>query len=240
MYIWTLPIAAVVAVVVDEDPLVTDRPDFTESAIVVPLGRTQWESGFTLLRAKGIRAASGPEILVRSGVAKNWEIRVGAPDRVSTREDGERQSGWSDPSIGFKRQFGPTDEGVDVAIIVASSLPTGTSGFGAKRAEPEMRLCASKAVSDRDALSGMLAAFWPAEGPQAWQATLSLGRDLGNGWGFFLEGASDWARHASSVHTLHAGFTFRRTPNEQWDVHFGGSPNGQRERFFAAGYSVRR
>ena len=48
--------------------LVTDRPDFTESGIVVPVGSLQFEAGFTWESNAGdVRSFSGPELLVRWG-----------------------------------------------------------------------------------------------------------------------------------------------------------------------------
>ena len=37
----------------DIGPLVTDRPDFTESAVGVPIGRVQIEAGYTWTRKGG-------------------------------------------------------------------------------------------------------------------------------------------------------------------------------------------
>jgi hypothetical protein len=61
--------------------MVTDRPDFTESASVVPRGRVQLEAGYTYARDEdaGVLAAhSYPEALARIGVVDDrLELRLG-------------------------------------------------------------------------------------------------------------------------------------------------------------------
>src|SRR5437870_3062683 len=64
----------------EEPELVTDRPDFTESSLVVPRGRLQIEGGFSYTRGNsGERAWNLPEMLLRLGVASRWELRLEAP-----------------------------------------------------------------------------------------------------------------------------------------------------------------
>ncbi len=46
---WVVALAGI-GIVASEDPIVTDRPDFTESGLVVGKGRTQVESGLTFER----------------------------------------------------------------------------------------------------------------------------------------------------------------------------------------------
>ncbi len=63
-----VPALAVAQGVAPTPELVTDRPDFTESAVVVPLGSLQAEAGATLDRASdGVRTLAGPELLLRWG-----------------------------------------------------------------------------------------------------------------------------------------------------------------------------
>ncbi|MGH7563856.1 MAG: hypothetical protein ACREK5_05485, partial [Gemmatimonadota bacterium] len=54
-------------------PLVTDRPDFTESALTVPRGDPQLESGYTLTRADDADEHALGEVLLRIGVAGRLE-----------------------------------------------------------------------------------------------------------------------------------------------------------------------
>ncbi|MCZ6506947.1 MAG: hypothetical protein O7A04_02700, partial [Acidobacteria bacterium] len=66
--------------------LITDRPDFTESAVVVPAGSIQIEGGLTWVDDGGSQGTlSGPEILLRWGLGDRFELRIGLPDYVEPR-----------------------------------------------------------------------------------------------------------------------------------------------------------
>lgn len=117
-----------------QTPLVTDRPDFTESAVVVPRGRTQIEMGLSATRAGAETdgEVSGPEALVRAGVVRGVEVRVGLPDYVGVgRDDG----GFGDPSLGVKIEVGRLGAW-DVATILETSVPLGERPFGDAPASP--------------------------------------------------------------------------------------------------------
>lgn len=50
--------------------LVTDRPDFTESAVVAPIGSPQIEAGITWIDTDLVDELSGAEVVVRWTVAR--------------------------------------------------------------------------------------------------------------------------------------------------------------------------
>ena len=60
--------------------IVTDRPDITESSIVVPKGSLQAESGLTLTSDHGWRTVDLSETLLRLGVESRTELRLVVPD----------------------------------------------------------------------------------------------------------------------------------------------------------------
>lgn len=113
----------------EAEPVVTDRPDFTESAVVVPMGVLQIESGSTYEQGSGVKIFSGPELLLRYGFTERWEWRLGLPDYAHQSGGGWRINGTGDTYIGFKYQAGPTRTGLDISIIPAMTVPTGDSGF---------------------------------------------------------------------------------------------------------------
>ncbi len=238
-YIWVLALPAWLFPEADE-PIATDRPDFTESASTVPLGRWQLESGGTFERGTRGRSSSGPEMLLRYGHASEWELRIGAPSFSSIRDGSTRSQGWGDVSVGVKRSFRPGANGVNAAVILATFLPTGEGEFGANRAEPEAKFCVAKDLDARTTLSGMAAIAWPADGPPVWQGTLSLGSALSEHSGIFVEYAGSFVRRAAPEHVWHAGYVFQGSRDDQWDVHFGAAFQSAPRRFFGIGYAVRR
>jgi hypothetical protein len=93
------------------EPLVTDRPDFTEASSTVGLGVVQLEAGYTYsYDADNLTSAVGhsyPETLLRIGVLAEWlEARVGwnyASGTATVFNEGrETVSGAEDLYLGFK------------------------------------------------------------------------------------------------------------------------------------------
>jgi len=151
-----------------DEPLVTDRPDFTESALTVPVGRVQVEAGFTLTRDGDENEYTLPETLLRLGVAERWEIRLELPS-VAFLENGADEEGLTDMSVGFKWQF-VEQEGnrPDVALLGSLTLPTGDDSFGEEGVRPGAILAAgwdlSESVGEGWSL-GVNAGFVEADNP---------------------------------------------------------------------------
>jgi len=101
-----------------DEPLITDRPDFTESTDAVPRGHLQLEAGYTFTydreKLDRTRDHTSPEILLRIGLVDRLELRLGwagyswTETRFETEsEDGDRiireewSQGANDAIIGF-------------------------------------------------------------------------------------------------------------------------------------------
>lgn len=234
-----IPIAIFQAI----SPIVTDRPDFTESPVVVPVGSTQIEAGVTHTSARPDTVTSGPELLIRHSMGEKVEVRFGLPDYNIMGFGGQTTRGWSDLVLGAKFQLGPTPSGTDVAVILESSLPTSTNGFGSEVWEPEFKLCASRDLCPGTGLSAMLAAAFIDNGSNrvaSWQATLSLGHELSPNTGIFLEYATSFMLGSKTQHFAHTGFVFQPCATSQWDIHFGFDLSNPRSNaFIGLGYAVR-
>lgn len=107
-------------------PLVTDRPDFTESASVVPA--LQVEAGYTLTGRGGLRDHELGELLVRLPLHQRAELRVGLGSWQWSAAPGPESSGFGDGFLGTKLLL--LDGGAGgllpgTALIVGSSVPTG-------------------------------------------------------------------------------------------------------------------
>ena len=64
--------------------IVTDRPDVTEAATVVPRGSLQFENGFTWTREAGKSSIDLSQTLMRYGLTPRWELRLEVPDFLIT------------------------------------------------------------------------------------------------------------------------------------------------------------
>jgi hypothetical protein len=115
------------AQIAGDTEIATDRPDITESAIVVPTASLQAENGAAWT---GGRHATGFDIcqsLLRLGVGDGAELRLALPSRFE---------GFS---LGLKRQLGPV-HGFDIALIMAVSLPVGSTAQTSHRVDPFLKI----------------------------------------------------------------------------------------------------
>ena len=123
----------------DESEINTDRPDFTESSAAVGKGVIQLEGGFTSgsdheagVETNDIRF---PQILVRIGLSKRFELRLGGDGFITddVRPDGQsdqRTSGFGAISVAGKYVLRDSDEGLSLAVIPILSIPSGSDAFG--------------------------------------------------------------------------------------------------------------
>jgi hypothetical protein len=224
--------------------LVTDRPDFTESSVVVPRASLQLESGLTWERAgDGARTLGGPELLLRYGVGRRTELRLGLPGYFHVRGGGGPAAGFGDTYLGVKYQPGPTRPGLDLAIIPALSLPTGSRQLSSRAVDPEVKLTWARELAQAWSVSGMFAFFWPTEDGRrnfTWMPTVSLGHELGGRWEAFLEYAGELPRRGGNRHVLHHGYAYALSPTSQADLHLGiGLSPAAPDFFLGAGFAIR-
>jgi hypothetical protein len=93
--IGVLSVIGLAAVGSAKEPLVTDRPDFTESSSSVGSGVLQLESGITFLDLQsGTEVTTVGEILARWGVAEKFELRFVLPTYSRTSGAAGGESGF--------------------------------------------------------------------------------------------------------------------------------------------------
>lgn len=225
-------------------PFETDRPDFTESSLTVPKGMLQVESGATLMHPeRGIDSFSGPELLMRIGVADRFEVRLGFPNYVWQRAAGERTEGFDDTYLGAKIQLGPLPCGTGLALIPGIFLPTGKSGLRREAAEPNLQVVWSRDLGGGRRLAGMVQiASEKVDGRRQTPVmhTVALALPIGERFGAFLEHVLEVRRGVHPVQIAHGGFTYAPSETTQWDFHVGvGLTRVAPDLFLGLGYSVR-
>jgi Putative MetA-pathway of phenol degradation len=229
----------------EEPELLTDRPDFTETSFVVPLRRLQVEGGFTYADgADGERVLNAPELLLRYGLAPRTELRLGLPDYVRVRGNGQRVGQFGDTYLGVKQQLGPPGARYGLALIPAVILPTGGRAVTSDHVDPEIVLAWARDLSKAWSVGGILGYAWPTEEGRrndTFIPTVSFGRSLSDRWGTFFEWAAEFPKRGGDVQLLHHGYTYALRSNSQLDVHFGvGLTRAAPDFFIGAGYAFRR
>ena len=224
----------------ERPPLITDRPDFTESGISVPRGSVQIEGGLTWERFKGeLDTVSGPETLVRYGIGERLELRVGLPNLIANGD----ASGAGDSSLGAKLEFGSRDDAWDLAGILTVSIPTGDKAYSSDGIDPSMIIAAGIDLSESWSFGTQISAGYPSERDQRafeWGGTLVLGRSLTDRSGAFFEIAAVVPETGTAAISFHTGFVVLLSTDVQFDVHGGtGLSDTAPDVFIGAGLAAR-
>lgn len=241
------------------DDIITDRPDQTESAVTVPKGFFQIETGgmyeseyinhSTSLLAPSfrIKTISAPSVLVRYGLLKNIELRLGA-EYINQSTDlsvgaDEKQSGLSPLTFGTKIQIAAEKQGSPgAAFLFNLSIPLKKNDpFQPEYVGADFRISIAHTLSDKFALSYNVGGEWDGDNPRATGIyTLSLGISLGQKLSMFLESYGFLPQGESPDHRLDGGFTFLLARNIQIDVSGGiGLMEASPDYFIGAGVAFR-
>ncbi len=217
--------------------LVTDRPDQTESSVVVPPGSVQVEAGWTYTRddedGARLETHEAPGTLVRIGLVEKVELRVGwtgfVDAEVRTPRFQAGVDGVGDADLGVKVHLA-SERGSrpETALLVSTSVPVGDDAFTSDRFDPAFRLAFSHTLSERVGLGYNVGlGFESAPGASGELDTLStafytvaLGFGLSEKWGAFVELFGDLPASAPGdpAHSFDGGFTYLVRDTLQLDV----------------------
>lgn len=239
------------------EPLVTDRPDFTEASSTVGLGVAQLEFGYTYTYdtsgGQSTRTQSVGEPLLRVGMLANWlEFRIALfplVERTRTASISNSTAGTGDLYLGLKIGLTP-QEGVlpEMALIPQMNVPTGSRAFTSDAVEPGVNWIYSWEINDFLSTAGSTqgnrriddSGDAYLEVAQSWTASYSLTDKLGayTEWFVLIPNGADTAHNQ---HFFNGGFTFLINNDVQFDIRAGWGLNEAAADFFAGtGLSVRR
>jgi len=221
--------------------ITTDRPAITDASTVVPGGVLLFENGFTETSSQGQRSFDFPETLARFGLTSKTELRFNAPDYFQNFNTGRGfGSGWGDLGLGVKQQLIANSQ-VDAALVVSLSFPTGASLISSHGYDPSFLLPWSHPLSKNWTTAGMFSLLWPTEGSSrnlTGQASFYIDRQITSKWDAFVEYGGEFPQRGGPQHLLHTGTSYKITPNQQLDFHFGaGLSSAAVDHFVGFGYS---
>ncbi len=244
----------------DSPALVTDRPDQTESAVVVPPGTLQIELGADFARDTASGAATEvlevPSTMLRYGLSSRSEVRLAWPGvlELERRENGasERVSGAGDPELSFKFLFLSMARGGSwsLALLARTTIPVGSEKVGSPRGDPSVRLLGEHQLGEHVGLGWNVGfesgSFEDSDGDRhtldRFVYTCSLGVDLDERWGSFFEVFGDFPASdpAPEAHSFDAGLSYLVAPRVQVDLSAGIGLNAAAiDWFVGAGLSFR-
>ncbi|NCA86057.1 MAG: transporter [Clostridia bacterium] len=232
--------------------LVTDRPEQTESAAIVPKHFLQIETGFILESEKNeisrIKSFAYNNTLLRYGLWDNFELRLGAAflgDNVwkNNSDFSQNTAGFSPLYTGFKVKVAE-EKGLrpDIAFLGGLVLPfTAGSDYKPSYTGATMRFAFSNTLSERLSLGYNLGVEWDGETAiPNYFYSVSLGIGLIENLGMFVESFGTIPEAGTAQHQLDAGFTYLLAPNFQVDVSGGIGLNDEApDNFISFGLSYR-
>src|SRR5216684_672276 len=140
------------------DQIATDRPDVTNSSIVVPVGSLQSENGINVSTRDGGRTFDGMNSRLRLGIAPCLELLVDLPAYFAVVRS-PASSGFSNVAPAVKWQISPLPGKVDLSAVIGVALPTGTNDIAGRGAQPYVQFPWSWELHDGWGLSGMVTEF---------------------------------------------------------------------------------
>lgn len=232
------------------DALVSDRPDFTESTVTIAPRHVQVESGSTLSHDGPTVTTTYGEVLARAGLTSRLELRLAGNSFARERTAGIVTSGLEDGNIGIKYAILGEADGPSwrpsFSIIAGSSLPSGSTVFRSRRAQPEVKLLGAWSLSDRLGFSSNLNVARPFDGARSfteYAASASFGYAVSERVGAYAEGFGFAPQDGSGLVSryVNGGVTFLFSPDVQLDMRAGtGRAVTSRDWFAGLGLVVRR
>jgi hypothetical protein len=240
----------------EQEPLASDRPDFTEASVCVGLRRVQVEMGYTYIQdnedVADRVAHSFPETLFRIGmfaewfearIAWNYGINLNRENIVSNIFDGGEDL-YLGAKIALTEQDGWRPE---MALLPQMNVPTGHEDLSSGQVEPGINWLYGWDINEWLAAGGSTqvnrahdeADVWFAEFAQSFTFNYTLTETLGaytEWFAFFPAGSAvDLPQHY-----FDGGFTYRVNPNFQLDIRAGLGLNEAADDFFAGSGAVVR
>ena len=240
-----------------DEPLVTDRPDFTESSVTVGRGVAQLEFGYTYVYnsdgGESVRLNSFGEPLLRYGIFADWlEFRIGIillEERTTTAVTSNSTAGASDLYLGFKIALTP-QTGIlpEMALIPQMNVPTGSNAFTSNEVEPGINWVYSWEINDFLSTAGSTQGNRRIDDTgeayleiaQSWTVAYSLSARIGayTEWFAFFPTIGEDTPQAQ--HFFNGGFTYLINNNIQFDIRAGVGLNDAADDYFlGTGLSIR-
>ncbi len=209
----------------------TDRPDQTESAVVLSSGQIQIESGISIESSQ-----SNINTLFKFGMTEGIEIRINSNYIINDELSFMKKSSFSDFEVGAKfKIFDKTSNNTKVAFLSHLSIPTAIEVFSNNVYGLLNRLIVSHDLNNESQIGYNLGynKFEKMDGQFIY--TIVYGKSL-DSFGIFFELFGDDSKNSFNIN-FDSGITYLLDNKKQLDLSIGKGINNEMF-FISAGISI--
>jgi Putative MetA-pathway of phenol degradation len=222
--------------------IATDRPDVTNSSLVVPVGSLQNENGINTTGRDFEKTFDGTNSRWRLGIAPCLEILVDLPNYTGKLQ-GDANSGFGNVVPAVKWQLNSLPEQWNLSVTAGAGLPTGSAKITGPGLQPYLQFPWSHELGGGWATSGMVTSFFFPSDPsnqQITEATFVLEKKMTERTSLFVEYVGDYPSRGASMSLFNSGGEYLLTKTQQVDFHIGFGLNRNSPTYiFGVGYSFR-
>lgn len=202
------------------EPIITDRPDQTESPATVPVGYFQGEHGIQIDKSDYSTDFALPASLFRYGISENFELRLEIEPHIA-QVFSNYQDGFMPLALGVKSRLVQNDF-LELSLITHISFADLSSeDFKTLHNAITTRLTAAHDISEMWGIGCNFGVEWDGFDPAPYYVyTFTNGFSLGEKLGLFAEVFGEFSS-AFDNHYADAGFTYLFSDNFQGDISGG-------------------
>lgn len=205
-----------------QETINTDRPNQTESSLVIPKSSFQIESGFGFLFQGNKRQISAPNSLFRYGLFSFLELRFFNEVLFTKDVFNKKSAGISDLQFGIKVHLIESENSKsNIAFLSHIIAPSGNETLSANRWGSMSRFLFSHQLTNQTSLSYNLGYQYLNSKRGDLIYTLSCGHNVTNKFALFIEVYGDLVEFEKFNINGDAGMTYLICPNLQLDASYG-------------------
>ena len=230
-----------------DTPIDTDRPDQTESAVLVPVKWMQFEAGFNFQKNNNDeKEFLIPTLLSKYGLSKRIELRIITTLKINSSVSTFgtiNETGLDVAELGAKMALWEEKKLLPkISFIFHLGIPAFSSAtFKPPAIAPNFRFTMQHTLSEKISLGYNLGCEWDdyTNGP-AYIYTLALGYAPARKWYTYIEGFGAFKKQISPEHNIDGGLAYFISNNFKIDLSSGvGLTHTAVQWYIALGVSAR-
>ncbi len=216
----------------------TDRPDQTESSLVVPLHSFQIEAGILSQQAYGIQQQLLPSVLWRYGIHKSFELRLVTQfESYDFKSFTNKQTGLGDLQIGTKIQLYQKEGAkTSIAFLSHAVLPTAKDAISIQKLGTINKLSIAHDLSKNTSIGYNLGYDYFGVDKGNFTYSIAYGISLSDKLGMYIEPFGTFENFETHIANFDTGFTYLVNDHFQLDISYGTGLNYGMN-YFSTGFS---